>query len=495
MTVNTETELAFTVLDRASVENHHLFKDRDITSHRLRLLSTYFDTSNHVLGGAGWSLRHRQYGEKWFQTVKGPTVMATRPELEIPCDGQVLVIDHLRTTPIWRLINGNPQDLTPVFQTDIRRAAGDLHLPTATIETAIDDGNIYNMDRSRRLPISDLELEKKSGDITTLFRVAVELAIDTRIMIETASMAQRGYQLIEGVGPQFCKYGDIDLAHDTTAIDGLQHIIVAIVAHLRQNVKAAYVGQPGGIHQLRVAIRRMRAALLMFKPVLRADTVAAFDTELRYFGQVFGEARDWDVFITETLVMATRDLPHAKWLGLIENIAKKQQLRVHASIASVIENSRFNSLLIGLMGWAAHIPARSRVSERTIRKVVPALLTGVADKVATRERKLTADPDTVHALRKSLKKLRYAIEFVDSLYPCKIVRAFLTPCKDIQDVLGCANDLVVTHKLLSVLLGENAALAPAIEELSGWLSHRERMAIDALPKLLRRLRQDEPFWN
>ena len=91
--------------------------------------------------------------------------------------------------------------------------------------------------------------------------------------------------------------------------------------HLIANVGPAKRGDAEGVHQIRVAVRRLRAALALFEPHLHPATLSGLNDELRRFGSIFGQARDWDVFVLETLPAAAED---------IRGPARLDQLRVAA---------------------------------------------------------------------------------------------------------------------------------------------------------------------
>lgn len=499
MTLNdntaSETELAFNLATgRVAIEKHHLFKDVEPTSQQL--ISTYFDTPGHTLARSGWSVRIRTNNKRQvLQTVKGPRVAATGPEYEVRIDSKELNFDRLMATPVWRVLGGQESELSPIFETRIARTTRNLHLQTATIEAAIDEGELRSFDAGRSHPIHDLELEKKSGDIGSLYRIAIELVLDTGMVIEPASKAERGYRLIDGDGPQSFKHQDVVFERDVTTVYCFHHVVSDIITHLRKNLHAARAGTVGGIHQLRVSLRRLRAALMLFKGVLRSDAVQIYDQEIGHFARIFGDARDWDVFLTSTLTEATTELPDAAWFGLVRYVAESKRAEAHAKVAEEIAGRRFNSLVLSVMGWSEDfVRVPKRVLTRAASDVIPDLLTGIADKVDTRRRNLDGSAEALHKLRKSMKKLRYGVEFFESLYPHKAVRRYLGPCKEMQEALGSINDVHVTGHLLGMLIADCPAVAPAAGELTAWLGTRQRKAERQVPKLLRHLRDDKPFW-
>lgn len=496
---NTEIEIAFNLLrDPSDISDHPLFQGLD--SSQRKLVTVYYDTPGQHLSRAGWSLSLRSSEchnlKKYVQRIKGPTVMAQRPEFEIPIEGDSLDLEKIKATPLGKIMIGHENEIGPMFDTTVERTAYLMHTPSATIEVALDQGTVRSADGRRRAPINDLELEKKSGSIGALFRVAVRLALDLRIMIEPASKAERGFALINNTQPSSQRHADMVLSTDLTIYACIRTIVNDALTHVLNNLKSAYAGQPEGIHQLRVAIRRMRAALFMFRRFFNRETVTAFDNELKRFSRVFGEARDWDVFVTQTLpkVSAAAELD---WPALVQPLAVRRQQQAHEKVRDALASQSFNSLILALMAWIEDGVLHNGQArfERPVRNVLPGLLSALDDRVSVRARKLGHSDEAMHALRKAMKTLRYGVEFVASQFPTKEVKRFVGPCKDLQEALGTINDAGVTEALMAQIIAEQAAVAPANAYLEHWLDGGRQRAEDNVPKLIRRLRDDAPFWE
>jgi triphosphatase len=401
MESNTETELAFNLLmPRGHFTAHPLLNQLEPQVKHMQ--TEYFDTPSHMLARALWSLSVRTSdGLRPVQRVKGPTVAASRAEIEAPIDSPIPNLSLLRETPIWRIILGHEREIEPVFKTNVMRTIYNIHTPSATIEVAIDEGNILAPD-GRLLPINDVEFELKSGSVGSLFTIATRFALDLGLKLEVASKAERGYALINHAEPLVHKHGDIILYKTASTLDCFRTIIEDTIAHLRSNLKAAYSGNPDGVHQLRVAIRRMRAALFMFRHLLTRETVQTFDLELKHFSGVFGDARDWDVFITQTLPAVGKESAQSDWRALIEPLAIDEQQRAHRLLRQEMDGRAFNSLLLSIMGWVEDglIIQTSPKLKRPIMDTLPMLLMALNDRVDNRLRKLDEHEKSSHDLRK-----------------------------------------------------------------------------------------------
>jgi inorganic triphosphatase YgiF len=103
------------------------------------LTSTYFDTPKHKLRRNGFTLRVRQTGDGYVQTIKaGPGVLA-RGEWETGLDDARPDLAKARKTPLEKLINKKlHRKLKPVFRTSVRRIAQPIRTRQSEIELAID---------------------------------------------------------------------------------------------------------------------------------------------------------------------------------------------------------------------------------------------------------------------------------------------------------------------------------------------------------------------
>ena len=100
------------------------------------------------------------------------------------------------------------------------------------------------------------------------------------------------------------------LSKKMTAREALRVCAGECLAQIRGNEAAVYDGaDPEGVHQMRVAVRRLRALVSCFKPLLSAPAREDLSTELRWLQNSLGGARDWDVFVEETLTPLKARVP------------------------------------------------------------------------------------------------------------------------------------------------------------------------------------------
>ena len=121
---------------------------------------------------------------------------------------------------------------------------------------------------------------------------------------EIASKAERGYALSDAALAGPVKAFASTVTQDMRPIDAFRSIALSCLLQLQRNEAGAVVGEnPEYVHQARVAIRRLRSAFKLFSPVLEAGFVKVYGPRWGKLAGGLGSARDWDVFLTETLAM------------------------------------------------------------------------------------------------------------------------------------------------------------------------------------------------
>ena len=392
--------------------------------------------------------------------------------------GDTPELDRLAGTPVAPMLGSLPA-LKPVFVTDVQRTVRTVRQDETTIEVALDLGCIHSGKAEE--DIRELELELKEGDAAAMYRLAAALHASVPMTVGAESKADRGWRLRTGRPREAVKHADIDLPDDVTAAEAFRRIVDGALAHLMANHPAAAGGDVEGVHQVRVAIRRLRAALTLFRPLLEPHAETRFTEALRSLGRIFGEARDWDVFCGEMLVSAQEYGVATSWLNLLREPAETLRAAAHARVSAEMQAPGMTATVLGLAEWGA--PA-GEAMDRPLRDLAPDLLKRLEHKVARRGQHIARRADSeLHALRKAMKKLRYSIEFLAPLFRHKQVKAYLRRCKRPLKQLGTLNDAVVAVALAEQLGGERQPeLAPAVAALAGWATAQQAAARHYLPK-------------
>ncbi len=462
-----------------------------VGTHTQHNVTTYYDTPGWDLAQAGASFRVRRRGRQHIQTLKlrqANDGAFARGEWEWPVMSGQPDLDRLAETPLPPHLRGL-DGVRPVFVTDVRRVLRTLQRDGATIELALDRGHVQAGDATE--DIHELELELKAGDPSWLYRLAAELHAALPMALGAESKADRGWRLCTGRPRDAVKQADLDLPRDIAAGDAFRRIVAATLATLMANQPAAEAGAVEGVHQIRVAIRRLRAALVLFRPLLEPHAEARFTGELRRLGRVFGEARDWDVFCTETLAAAEQDGVASHWLALLRAPAASQRTAAHDRVTAELRGPAFTAVVLGLAAWADDTTvAVGDAAGTALAAIAPDLVGRRAHAVRRRGRHLDQRSDAaLHALRKALKKLRYSVAFLAPLAPHKAVKQYLHGCKALQKHLGALNDAVTAVAMAERLGGDRQAeLTPAVGALADWASARQVQARQRLQKDWRRFK-------
>jgi len=506
-------------LDR--IEQHPALRELRRWSGRIeRLATTYYDTPDFQLAREGVALRVRRNGEHWIQTLKTEGEAAAglhvRDELEWPLAAGEIDLAALDATPYRKLFGRKRvrDRLGPVFTTEFDRAARMLSFADGTAaELAIDRGEIRA--GSRTAAISEAEIELKTGDALRLFELAREIARDVPLRLGHASKAERGYALARDAVPPPQKARAIELGHALSASAALRRIALACVAQMQANEAGMLEGKdPEYLHQFRVGLRRLRSCLGLVGMAAGKEATAPLAEELRWLGGMLGPARDWDVFATETLARLAREFRGAEGLAGFRAHCTRLR-RAHGEAArEAVRSPRYTALLLALGEAFARDdlvglqrPPTDDAAPQAVPPERPGLSAGVLEFAAfvleKRDRRLRKDgkrvpaapPDERHRVRIAAKKLRYAAEFLASLYPRKRVERFVAALEDLQDILGALNDAAVVGRLLEEAAAK-APIAPRVEGLiRGWVAAAAQGELARYKRAWRAFDEAKPFWR
>ena len=467
---------------------------------RKSLVNTYFDTPDRALQRHGMALRVRRIGERRVQTLKAPARvngvnggngMQHRREFET---------DILDDTPDLTLIEdealqalfaaeGIAERLVPMFTTEFDRRSIPLRLYDSEVELSLDQGQIVSGEQS--VPISEAELELLSGRPVRIFELALALHEKVPFRIERRTKSDRGYGLAEAEAkiPAPVRARPERLAPDMSAAEAFAAVVANCLEQIRANEAVVLASRdPEGIHQFRVGVRRLRAAIDVFRSLLTPDARAYLREDLRWLQQQFGQARDWDVFIDETLEVLAVRLPEEAALPLLRRDAEAFQDAGYRTARAALEDERYTRLLLRLdlwqddKGWLERPPAGTPdPAHRPVGELAGQAL-GRLDrklrKLAGKHRRLS-EPQ-LHEVRILGKKMRYCVEFFRGLYRKSAVKDNLAALQAIQDSLGSLNDAVVGDALLKDFLdgqrrrggGDPVTAQVAAGVVRGWQAAR-----------------------
>ena len=480
-----------------------------------RLSTIYYDTPKLSFSKAGLSLRVRKTGRIYVQTVKDESSGAlaserheyacrlptSRPDLTcVPDEG---VRGRLQAI-------ADSGQMEPVIETQIRRTTRSVKSVTGDeVELAVDRGEIRTLVNGHTvLPVSELEIELKEGAPLALYEIARLLSRKTALTVSTESKSERGIRVLEGEEIRAPKSGRTELSPDCTAEEAFRATLLHCLRHIARNTAAIAEGRlPEGVHQMRVGLRRLRAALSASGGEFRVRTLESLRERAKTLADSFGETRELDVFATELLAPVERA---AKRPGLPPLRLVLEELRRESWDRSVelVQSNEFNGFLLDLASAIESRVWRESASPeqffaflRPARELASETLDERLKQASKRARRLSSlDIQERHRLRIALKKLRYSAEFFAPLFPAKPVSAFLQRLSKLQDLFGTLNDAAMAETILHRIVahaGErgSAELLEAAAFVDGWHESRVGPTWDNAKKRWKRFTRTEPFWK
>lgn len=427
-----------------------------------QLDATYYDTADHALRRAGFGLRVRDGEGGRKQTLKSASAggVFSRGEWEEKIAGPAPDRDALARTPVGEMLA--EATLAPVFTTRVERVIRLVRSGETLIEVALDRGQLSAGER--HATVCELELELKSGEPAALFDLARTLARHAPLRLSLVSKAERGYGLAAGAAAAVRRPA-LALSPDASVGEALQAIGQAGLAHLCAALEALRERpEPENVHQARVAARRLRALLKIFKPLARDDAALALDAALDGLAGELDAARDLDVFVGEVWEPASATFEDH---DTFDRNLKAARANAYLRMEAALESPHARDVLLEAAAWLEAGAWTSDPPLAALRESpAAAFAASRLDRLRRRVKKAAKRFDDLdarerHRLRLKGKTLRYAVEDLAGLFPDHPRRAerFLAAAKRVQDTLGALNDRVVRESVIAAATHGDIALA------------------------------------
>ena len=327
------------------------------------------------------------------------------------------------------------------------------------------------------------------------------------LRIGTRSKSDRGYGLAFGMAPGATKASVPDITPEHTLDDIIGALLGTCQHQLLANQAVAEGGHdPEGVHQMWVALRRLRTACSLLYRALGSPTLQAFSAEAKWLASLLGAAREWDVFATGSLSKPSEAIKSEVDFNRLRLAAEPHRLAAYAALRDALATRRYNRLQLSMRHWIECRGWRNELDSRSLGVLLePAPV--FAERVLTRLHRnalkkgahfRTLLPESRHQLRIALKKLRYAAEFFQWVHGENgTAKPYLECLAKLQGTLGHDNDASMTLPLLSVLAGDR--IAPEVQRtigaVMGWQAHERIEARTALLKHCRRFKTTPTFWR
>lgn len=426
------------------------------------LRSVYFDTHDHKLREAGIALRLRKEGRRWVQTVKAGKSIASglsrASESECPAPGGKLDLARIPDTEIRDRVLERLQgaELSPVCESRIKRNTYKLTLPEGgEIELAIDAGQIRAGERAEEL--REAELELKTGAPATLYATARLLLPDGGVQFSNLSKAERGFLLAaEGhIMPPIAPRNSVAVAlsRKQTAGAAAQAVMRECLDQIAANMLAVrHADDPAGPHQLRIGLRRLRAAMKLFRGCVKGGEADRLAEEARWLGRAVSKQRDLDVALVDVVRPEAVARPSLAGFPTLIAALESAAAAERARLIETLTSARAQGFLLDLAAFVETGPWLERSEGQT---PLPVVAKAALDRAWRRTRKKARRIETLtveerHTLRKSVKRLRYTAEFLAPLYKKKHVNFFVERLKNLQDLFGELSDAAMIEHLFEV---------------------------------------------
>jgi CHAD domain-containing protein len=408
-----------------------------------QLSTTYLDTDDLRLARWGVNLRHR-LSEGW--TVKlpaeGDRTLLVRPELVFPGNGRrppVAAVDLVRAFI-------RSAELRPQARLKTVRRGIELHDAEGRLLAEVLDDEVSVLE-GRRLAARFRELEVEIQDAMPL---ALLDDLVERLQQAGAGAPDTTPKYIRALGPRASQPPEVPLpklASGATAGDVVRRAISASVIRLIQHDPVMRLDADSeGVHQARVATRRIRSDLRTFESLVEPEWASSLRDELGWLAGILGTVRDGDVMLERMRERAAM-LPESNSRGAARVLATLEAARddAHAELLAALRSERYLSLVDRLVA-AANTPSLLLEADLPAAAVLPALVRRPWRSLRKRVKALDDVPtdEELHAVRIGTKRVRYAAEAVAPLVGRR-ARVFAAAAEALQEVLGDLNDAVVAE--------------------------------------------------
>lgn len=240
------------------------------------------------------------------------------------------------------------------------------------------------------------------------------------------------------------------LSEDMRTDEALKQLLLVALDEIEKNVEGSIQDiDTEFLHDLRVATRRTRSILSLVQQVFPQRTLERFEKGFAWVGEITGPTRDMDVYLLkfDTYQQSLPQL-HQPHLEALRNFLKQHHRQEQQKLAQALKSAKFLRLLQDWRKFLQQpVPARTQLENamQPVKQVADRHIWKVYKKVMKRGSAITHScPDEkLHRLRISCKKLRYLLDFFQSLYPSGKFRQMIKILKKLQDVLGDFQDLSV----------------------------------------------------
>lgn len=452
---------------------------------RRRLHQTYFDTAKNDFAQCGLTVYETRILRKTTLTVQQAHARKNTGNVLQEWSGVTrpgafdfaTLIDAPETA---ETLSQFASALTPLFSVDVSQRQWTVQIRSAHVEVILEDGTLKTADTAtqRGMEFCEVELRLINGQPAALYGVARLLSRQLRLHpVHTPLLARAAaFRTDETAKPVKARRIKIDLKSSTIAV--FKHVAWQCLDQLQDNENGVFGSHNiEFIHQARVALRRLRTALRLFNSELPVGFSDKWGQAWRDVGEQLGNARNWDVFCGEMLPAIEADLGNHPDVVQLKEFAQQKRDEAHIQTQQWLRGQRYSLTMIAFYEALLALPDQQKervgsFADKALKKRHKHFCRGalIAHTLTGEER---------HEVRIDLKKLRYTLDFFESLYPSKQLQPFLAALAETQELLGHMNDLVTGEMLLALRPGNPFDLPVA------WTKGKMTAYLEMLPSAIK----------
>jgi triphosphatase len=476
---------------------------------RRSLHAVYFDTLHRDLRKDSIILRIRKLRGKFYMGFKqtSPLTDGAFRRREVECvvatlEPDISVLGPEIEAELEFILQGRP--LQPLFEILVKRLTRTLQSGRSQIEVAFDSGIVSVGHRQAKF--NEIEFELKFGDEASLYDLALQVCTALPLQLGTLSKADRGFVLLTGGGFESRRAAHLQLSEHATLDDAIGATLASSINHFTANWPAFNQSRdPESVHQMRVALRRLRAALSLYSHTFPCSEFGAFRAEAARLASALGQARDWDVFLD---LIESGPLPQTQQEAEFDSVFNAIEARRKASyeIARASVGAQATTrFVLDIHAFLAHHGWRNACAATElprlidpVREFAEEVLKRLHKRVLKRgKRPENLSPEDRHRLRIAVKQVRYASEFFGGVFHSGAeVRAYTRAVSVLQDAFGAFNDRIIATRMLRELEAEvGSEGARAVGIIIGWYAREAEFVDQQLGKAWKAFKHTPTFWN
>ncbi|MGO9472694.1 MAG: CHAD domain-containing protein [Rhodomicrobium sp.] len=471
------------------------------------LRSIYYDTPDHRLHAEGISFRVRKDGQSYVQTVKLGTDLQDGLSNPVEIEDRIgaaqpnpaRIHDKRVRRKVQKAVRGS--GLTQAFETVVTRTTHRLRTRGSVIELALDRGETLAMNRRSEICEAGLELIK--GNPKDLLQAAQSLFAKSGVRLSPVSKAERGYRLLlkkrpaKAIQPVHARAPNI--ARGQTCGEAFAEILRAAREQIVKNRTAVLeTDEPEGAHQLRVGLARLRSAHRALEALAGSPLLRQIETDARTLSRAVGQLRDADVLIGDIYAPFAGNPPRKPGFEALLGALQAHRAAMQKEARAALTGEAWTRLLLSLTLWPSMLERDASLQGPVEEYAGKALQKRWKNSAKLGRSIGSLEGAERHKMRKSLKKLRYTVQFLAPLYGQAKVKPFVNQLKKLQDIFGYVNDVAMAgqlHDICAAACRDEPAALVAAGIVLGQHEAKAAQVWERAPEAWHRLRSSGRFWR